>query len=304
MREYAKITGKQWTKGREKMTAKILDGRRVARKIRADLKEKVLRLQQRGVVPKLVVILVGNDTGSEVYIRNKKRAAEAIGIETLDVRLPAETSEYDLLKLIAKYNADESIDGILVQLPLPPHINEDTVEREIDPRKDVDGFHPINMGHLFMNEPNSLPCTPRGIMALLAAEKIEVAGKHVVIVGRSNIVGRPMAALMLNHDATVTVAHSHTKDLAAITRQADILIVAVGKPEMITADYVRDGAVVIDVGMNRNAAGKLVGDVAQEEVAQKAGYITPVPGGVGPMTIAMLMQQVVEFAERNTHNDK
>lgn len=304
MREYAKITGKQWTKGREKMTAKILDGRRVAREIRADMKEKVLRLQQRGVVPKLVVILVGNDTGSEVYIRNKKRAAEAIGIETLDVRLPAETSEYDLLKLIAKYNADESIDGILVQLPLPPHINEDTVEREIDPRKDVDGFHPINMGHLFMNEPNSLPCTPRGIMALLAAEKIEVAGKHVVIVGRSNIVGRPMAALMLNHDATVTVAHSHTKDLAAITRQADILIVAVGKPEMITADYVRDGAVVIDVGMNRNAAGKLVGDVAQEEVAQKAGYITPVPGGVGPMTIAMLMQQVVEFAERNTHNDK
>lgn len=304
MREYAKITGKQWTKGREKMTAKILDGRQVARKIRADLKEKVLRLQQRGVVPKLVVILVGNDTGSEVYIRNKKRAAEAIGIETLDVRLPAETSEYDLLKLIAKYNADESIDGILVQLPLPSHINEDTVEREIDPRKDVDGFHPINMGHLFMNEPNSLPCTPRGIMALLAAEKIEVAGKHVVIVGRSNIVGRPMAALMLNHDATVTVAHSHTKDLAAITRQADILIVAVGKPEMITADYVRDGAVVIDVGMNRNAAGKLVGDVAQEEVAQKAGYITPVPGGVGPMTIAMLMQQVVEFAERNTHNDK
>ncbi|WP_283581971.1 bifunctional methylenetetrahydrofolate dehydrogenase/methenyltetrahydrofolate cyclohydrolase FolD [Ligilactobacillus hohenheimensis] len=286
------------------MTAKILDGRRVAREIRADLKEKVLRLQQRGVVPKLVVILVGNDTGSEVYIRNKKRAAEAIGIETLDVRLPAETSEYDLLKLIAKYNADESIDGILVQLPLPSHINEDTVEREIDPRKDVDGFHPINMGHLFMNEPNSLPCTPRGIMALLAAEKIEVAGKHVVIVGRSNIVGRPMAALMLNHDATVTVAHSHTKDLAAITRQADILIVAVGKPEMITADYVRDGAVVIDVGMNRNAAGKLVGDVAQEEVAQKAGYITPVPGGVGPMTIAMLMQQVVEFAERNTHNDK
>ena len=304
MREYAKITGRQWTKGREKMTAKILDGRRVAREIRADLKEKVLRLQQRGVVPKLVVILVGNDTGSEVYIRNKKRAAEAIGIETLDVRLPAETSEYDLLKLIAKYNADESIDGILVQLPLPPHINEDTVEREIDPRKDVDGFHPINMGHLFMNEPNSLPCTPRGIMALLAAEKIEVAGKHVVIVGRSNIVGRPMAALMLNHDATVTVAHSHTKDLAAITRQADILIVAVGKPEMITADYVRDGAVVIDVGMNRNATGKLVGDVAQEEVAQKAGYITPVPGGVGPMTIAMLMQQVVEFAERNTHNDK
>lgn len=286
------------------MTAKIFDGRRVAREIRADLKEKVLRLQQRGVVPKLVVILVGNDTGSEVYIRNKKRVAEAIGIETLDVRLPAETSEYDLLKLIAKYNADESIDGILVQLPLPPHINEDTVEREIDPRKDVDGFHPINMGHLFMNEPNSLPCTPRGIMALLAAEKIEVAGKHVVIVGRSNIVGRPMAALMLNHDATVTVAHSHTKDLAAITRQADILIVAVGKPEMITADYVRDGAVVIDVGMNRNAAGKLVGDVAQEEVAQKAGYITPVPGGVGPMTIAMLMQQVVEFAERNTHNDK
>lgn len=286
------------------MTAKILDGRRVAREIRADLKEKVLRLQQRGVVPKLVVILVGNDTGSEVYIRNKKRAAEAIGIETLDVRLPAETSEYDLLKLIAKYNADESIDGILVQLPLPPHINEDTVEREIDPRKDVDGFHPINMGHLFMDEPNSLPCTPRGIMALLAAEKIEVTGKHVVIVGRSNIVGRPMAALMLNHDATVTVAHSHTKDLAAITRQADILIVAVGKPEMITADYVRDGAVVIDVGMNRNAAGKLVGDVAQEEVAQKAGYITPVPGGVGPMTIAMLMQQVVEFAERNTHNDK
>ena len=304
MREYAKITGRQWTKGREKMTAKILDGRRVAREIRADLKEKVLRLQQRGVVPKLVVILVGNDTGSEVYIRNKKRAAEAIGIETLDVRLPAETSEYDLLKLIAKYNADESIDGILVQLPLPPHINEDTVEREIDPRKDVDGFHPINMGHLFMNEPNSLPCTPRGIMALLAAEKIEVAGKHVVIVGRSNIVGRPMAALMLNHDATVTVAHSHTKDLAAITRQADILIVAVGKSEMITADYVRDGAVVIDVGMNRNTAGKLVGDVAQEEVAQKAGYITPVPGGVGPMTIAMLMQQVVEFAERNTHNDK
>lgn len=286
------------------MTAKILDGRRVAREIRADLKEKVLRLQQRGVVPKLVVIMVGNDTGSEVYIRNKKKAAETIGIETLDVRLPAETSEYDLLQLIAKYNADESIDGILVQLPLPAHINEDTVEREIAPRKDVDGFHPINMGHLFMNEPNSLPCTPRGIMALLAAERIEVAGQHVVIVGRSNIVGRPMAALMLNHDATVTIAHSHTKDLAAITRQADILIAAVGKPEMITADYVKDGAVVIDVGMNRNAEGKLVGDVAQDDVAQKAGYITPVPGGVGPMTIAMLMQQVVEFAERNTHNDK
>lgn len=277
----------------------LLDGKKYSAKVKDNLKQEVTRLKEVGLQPCLVVILVGEDPASQVYVRNKKKAAEFIGIKTIDHTLPKTTTQQQVLELVEKYNQDPNVHGILVQLPLPKHISEEKVTRAISPLKDVDGFHPLNMGHLFMNEPYSLPCTPRGIMELMKEYKINVVGKNVVIVGRSNIVGRPMAALMLNDDATVTITHSKTKNLKEITKQADILIVAIGKALLITADYVKKGAVVIDVGMNRLASGKLVGDVDFDAVKEVADYITPVPGGVGPMTIAMLMKQTVEFAKES-----
>ena len=281
------------------MVATILDGRMLSKKIRTNVSEKVSLLKQEGITPKLVVILVGEDPASQVYVRNKRKTAHALGIEAVDIRLPENVEEDELIRLIDELNSDGTVHGILVQLPLPKHINENKVTHRIRPEKDVDGFHPLNIGKLFMNIPGPLPCTPRGIMEFFKEYDIPVSGKRVVIVGRSNIVGRPMAALLVNSDATVTIAHSKTKNLAEVTRQADILIVAIGKDEFIDENYVRKGAVVIDVGMNRNSDGKLVGDVNMESVSKVASYITPVPGGVGPMTIAMLMKQTVELAERS-----
>ncbi|MFT8393153.1 MAG: bifunctional methylenetetrahydrofolate dehydrogenase/methenyltetrahydrofolate cyclohydrolase FolD [Liquorilactobacillus ghanensis] len=276
-----------------------LDGKKLSQKIAGQLQQRVTKLKARGVSPKLAVILIGDDPASQIYVRNKRRMAKKIGIETSDLRLPVATSEEKLLQIIAELNNDVTVHGILVQLPLPPQINEETIIQAIDPLKDVDGFHPFNMGKLFMGAPYAIPCTPNGIMQLLAEYRIPLAGKKVVIVGRSNIVGRPLAALMINHNATVTVAHSYTKNLFELTRRADILVAAVGKAELFSQTAIKSGAVVIDVGINRNAAGKLVGDVDQIKVADIASYLTPVPGGVGPMTIAMLMKQTVDFAERS-----
>ncbi|KRL01319.1 bifunctional methylenetetrahydrofolate dehydrogenase/methenyltetrahydrofolate cyclohydrolase FolD [Liquorilactobacillus capillatus] len=284
------------------MVAKLLDGKKLAMEIRTHLKQRVQELKQKGVTPKLVVILVGNDSASRIYVRNKHRAAQKIGIETKDIELPQEITENELLAYVKKYNEDDSVHGILVQLPLPAQINAEKITHAIAPAKDVDGFHPVNIGHLFMNDPHALPCTPHGIMQFFKKYNISLMGKHAVIVGRSNIVGRPMAAMMLNNDATVTITHSKTKNLSELTRQADILIAAIGQAEFIKKTDVKPGAVVIDVGMNRNDKGKLVGDVDQKEVAEVASYLTPVPGGVGPMTIAMLMEQTVKFAERGVQN--
>ncbi|AUJ29933.1 bifunctional methylenetetrahydrofolate dehydrogenase/methenyltetrahydrofolate cyclohydrolase FolD [Liquorilactobacillus hordei] len=276
----------------------IIDGRALSHKIRQQLKQRTALLRARGIIPALAVILVGSDNASQIYVRNKHRAAAEVGLATQDFKFPDATTEEELLELITKLNVDPKVHGILVQLPLPPQINAAKITAAINPIKDVDGFHPLNVGQLFLNDPQSLPCTPHGIMRLLAEHQINVAGKHVVIVGRSNIVGRPMAALLLNADATVTITHSKTSNLRELTRQADILIVAIGRAEFIKKADVKPGVVVVDVGMNRNAAGKLVGDVDFTEVEPMATAITPVPGGVGPMTIAMLLEQTVRFAER------
>ncbi|MFT9373076.1 bifunctional methylenetetrahydrofolate dehydrogenase/methenyltetrahydrofolate cyclohydrolase FolD [Liquorilactobacillus hordei] len=276
----------------------IIDGRALSHKIRQQLKQRTALLRARGIIPALAVILVGSDNASQIYVRNKHRAAAEVGLATQDFKFPDTTTEEELLELITKLNVDPKVHGILVQLPLPPQINAAKITAAINPIKDVDGFHPLNVGQLFLNDPQSLPCTPHGIMRLLTEHQINVAGKHVVIVGRSNIVGRPMAALLLNADATVTITHSKTSNLRELTRQADILIVAIGRAEFIKKADVKPGVVVVDVGMNRNAAGKLVGDVDFTEVEPIATAITPVPGGVGPMTIAMLLEQTVRFAER------
>lgn len=280
------------------MTTK-LDGKKLSNEIKEELKTRVHRLQDKGITPCLAVILVGDDPASQVYIRNKKRAAQKVGVKTLDNVLPASTSENEIIDLIYSLNNDPQVHGILVQLPLPQGINEDRVIQAILPSKDVDGFHPQNIGKLFMNKGELAPCTPNGIMHLLANYDIQLDGKRVVIVGRSKIVGMPMIAMMLNANATVTVTHSHTHNLKEITREADVVIVAVGKAEFLTGDYFKSNAVVIDVGMNRNAAGKLVGDVEAASTADKVAFITPVPGGVGPMTIAMLLKQTIEIAERS-----
>ena len=240
------------------------------------------------------MIQVGNDPASSVYVGNKKKACAYIGIRSLSYELPEETTEEELLALIEKRNGDASVNGILVQLPLPSHIDEDKVIRTISPKKDVDGFHPENVGKLVIGEPGFVSCTPAGIIQLLKRSGIEIAGKNCVVIGRSNIVGKPMALLMLRENATVTIAHSRTQDLKEICKRADILIVAIGKPRFITADYVKEGAVVIDVGIHRNENNKLCGDVAYDEVMPHTSAITPVPGGVGPMTIAMLMNNCVE----------
>lgn len=277
--------------------AEIIDGKKISQEIKDELKEKVAAMHAQGQEVTLAVILVGQDPASCVYVRNKKRACEYIGICSLSYELAEDTSEEEVLALIDKLNVDKDVNGILVQLPLPKHMDEDKITRSIDPLKDVDGFHPQNVGALSIGLPGFVSCTPAGIIQLLKRSHIDMEGKHCVIVGRSNIVGKPMALLMLRENATVTVTHSKTKDLASVTRQADILIVAIGKKQFITADYVKEGAVVIDVGMHRDENNHLCGDVAYDEVAPHCSAITPVPGGVGPMTIAMLMHNCLESVD-------
>lgn len=279
------------------MSAQILDGKALAAEIRSEVKTQVAALAEKGVSTALAVILVGDDSASQVYVRNKIKACADTGIRSLEFRMPAETTQQQLLAKIAELNADENVDGILVQLPLPKQINADAVISAIDPAKDVDGFHVANAGALVTGKQGFVPCTPFGVMRLIEKSGVDPRGKSAVIVGRSNIVGKPMALLLLAADATVTVAHSRTPDLCAVTRNADILVAAVGRAKLIKADMVKPGAVVIDVGMNRDETGKLCGDVDFAEVKEIAGSITPVPGGVGPMTIAMLMQNTVLAAQ-------
>lgn len=274
--------------------AQIIDGKRISQEIKDELKAKVAELKEAGKEATLAVIQVGNDPASSVYVNNKKKACAYIGIRSLSYELPEETTEEELLSLIDQLNKDDAVNGILVQLPVPKHICEDKIIQAISPKKDVDGFHPENVGKLVIGEAGFVSCTPAGIIQLLKRSNIEIAGKNCVVVGRSNIVGKPMSLLMLRENATVTVAHSRTQNLKEICRQADILIVAIGKPQFITADYIKEGAVVIDVGIHRNAENKLCGDVKYDEVAEHTSAITPVPGGVGPMTIAMLMNNCVE----------
>lgn len=269
---------------------KIIDGKMISTQIKDELKIEVAKLQEEGIQVTLAVIQIGQDPASTVYVRNKKRACEYIGIRSLSYELEESTTEEELLALIDKLNNDDSVNGILVQLPLPKHICEDDILQAISPEKDVDCFHPENVGRLFLGEDGFLPGTPSGIIQLLKRSDIEIAGKECVVIGRSNIVGKPMALLMLREDATVTIAHSKTKDLREICKRADILIVSIGKAKFIDDSYVKDGAVVIDVGINRDENNKMCGDVDFEKVAPKCSAITPVPGGVGPMTIAMLMQ--------------
>ena len=279
------------------MSAQILDGKALAAEIRSEVKTQVASLAEKGVSTALAVILVGDDSASQVYVRNKIKACADTGIRSLEFRMPAETTQQQLLAKIAELNADENVDGILVQLPLPKQINADAVISAIDPAKDVDGFHVANAGALVTGKQGFVPCTPFGVMRLIEKSGVDPRGKSAVIVGRSNIVGKPMALLLLAADATVTVAHSRTPDLCAVTRNADILVAAVGRAKLIKADMVKPGAVVIDVGMNRDENGKLCGDVDFSEVKAIAGSITPVPGGVGPMTIAMLMQNTALAAQ-------
>lgn len=274
--------------------AKIIDGKHISQEIKDELKQEVAALKASGRECALAVIQVGNDPASSVYVRNKKKACEYIGIRSLSYELDENTSEEELLALIDKLNADSSVHGILCQLPLPKHMDEDKVIKRISPEKDVDGFHPQNVGALVIGQKSFVSCTPAGIIQLLKRSNIQMEGKHCVVIGRSNIVGKPMALLMLRENATVTICHSRTRNLKELCKEADILIVAIGKPQFITADYVKEGAVVIDVGIHRDENNKLCGDVKYDEVEPVASAITPVPGGVGPMTIAMLMHNCVE----------
>jgi methylenetetrahydrofolate dehydrogenase (NADP+)/methenyltetrahydrofolate cyclohydrolase len=276
----------------------VIDGKAISREIRAGLKEEARRLkEEKGVVPGLAVILVGEDPASQIYVRHKENACADAGFLSRTVRLSAATTEQALLALIQNLNDDRQLHGILVQLPLPGHICVDAVTEAIDPRKDVDGFHPFNVGRLFSDNPRHYPCTPSGIIELLDRSAIRIEGKEAVIVGRSNIVGKPLALMLLARHATVTVCHTRTRNLAGVTRRAELLFAAAGKPEMIRADMVREGAAVIDVGISRLADGQLAGDVAFDECAAKAAYITPVPGGVGVMTIAMLLKNTLQAAK-------
>ena len=275
--------------------AVLIDGKKISAQVKDECKERVAK---ENMDVTLAVIQVGNDPASTVYVGNKKKACEYVGIHSLSYELSEETTEEELLALVEKLNADDTVNGILVQLPLPSHINEDKVIQTISPKKDVDGFHPQSVGALSIGQPGFVSCTPAGIIQLLKRSGVVIDGKECVIVGRSNIVGKPMALLMLRENATVTIAHSKTKNLKELCQTADILIVAIGKPQFITADYVKEGAVVIDVGIHRDENNKLCGDVRYEEVAEKASAITPVPGGVGPMTIAMLMSNCVESLDR------
>lgn len=272
----------------------LIDGKKISAEIKEELKAKVAKLLKEGKEVCLAVIQVGNDPASTVYVGNKKKACEFIGIRSLAFELPEETTELKLLNLIQQLNERTDVNGILVQLPLPKHIDEDKIIKAINPAKDVDGFHPQSVGALCIGQPGFLSCTPAGIIQLLKRSNIEITGKECVVIGRSNIVGKPMSLLLLRENGTVTIAHSKTKDLKEITKRADILVVAIGKPKFLTAEYVKEGAVVIDVGIHRDAQNKLCGDVDFEDVAPHCSAITPVPGGVGPMTIAMLMNNCVE----------
>ena len=277
--------------------AKILNGKEVSQRIKDELKNEVAELKNKGICPGLAVIIVGDDPASRVYVNNKKKACEEIGILSEEYALSAETSEEELLSLIEKLNNKKEINGILVQLPVPKHINEETIINAISPQKDVDAFHPVNVGKIMVGNFDFLPCTPAGVMELIAESGIDVSGKECVVVGRSNIVGKPQAMLLLHKNGTVTICHSRTKNLAEKTKNADILVAAVGIPEFIKGDMIKEGAVVIDVGINRVADKKLVGDVEFESAEKVASAITPVPGGVGPMTIAMLMKNTLKAAK-------
>ncbi|MDV5973796.1 UNVERIFIED_CONTAM: bifunctional methylenetetrahydrofolate dehydrogenase/methenyltetrahydrofolate cyclohydrolase [Streptococcus canis] len=278
----------------------IIDGKALAQKMQSELTAKVKQLkQEKAIVPGLVVILVGDNPASQVYVRNKERAALAAGFKSETVRLSESICQEELIAVIERYNEDETIHGILVQLPLPNHINDKKIILAIDPKKDVDGFHPMNTGHLWSGRSLMVPCTPAGIMELLRDYKVDLEGKHAVIIGRSNIVGKPMAQLLLDKNATVTLTHSKTRHLEDVCRHADVLIVAIGQGHFVTKNFVKKGAIVIDVGMNRDDNGKLIGDVAFDEVAEVAAKITPVPGGVGPMTITMLLEQTYQAALRS-----
>ena len=278
---------------------KLIDGKVISKQIKDELKEKVAGLKAEGVEICLAVIQVGNDPASSVYVGNKKKACEYIGIGSLSYELPEETTEEELLALIEKLNSDDKVNGILVQLPLPKHIDEDKVIKTISPKKDVDGFHPMSVGALRIGQPGFVSCTPAGVIQLIKRSGIEIEGKECVVLGRSNIVGKPMSMLLLRENGTVTVCHSRTKNLKEVCRRADILVVAIGKPEMIDASYIKEGATVIDVGIHRDENNKLCGDVDFESAKEVAGAITPVPGGVGPMTIAMLMSNCVESININ-----
>jgi len=290
------------------VAAKLIDGKAIAEEMRSEMKAEVERLVARGTTPRLEVVIVGEDPASQVYVRNKARACEKVGIASETHRLPADTPEEELLRLIGRLNEDDRVHGILVQLPLPGHIREEAVINAIDPDKDVDGFHPVNVGRMVTGNPVFLPCTPHGIQMLLVRSGIETKGRHVVVVGRSNIVGKPIANILLQKkehaNAVVTVVHTAAPDMSVFTRQADILIVAAGRPEMIKGDMVKEGAVVIDVGVNRvedpsmEKGYRLTGDVDFKEVSERASYITPVPGGVGPMTITMLLHNTLVSAGR------
>lgn len=273
---------------------RMIDGKKISGEIKKELRERVSEMKEQGQERCLAVIQVGDDPASAVYVRNKKKACEYIGIRSLSYELPGETTEEELLDTIKELNNRKDVNGILVQLPLPGHIDEDRVLLAIDPEKDVDGFHPVNVGNLSIGRPGYVSCTPAGVIQLLKRSGVEIEGKECVVLGRSNIVGKPMAMLLTRENGTVTVCHSRTRNLQEITRRADILVVAIGKPKFVTRDFVKDGAVVIDVGIHRNEEGKLCGDVDFDSVAPVASAITPVPGGVGPMTIAMLMANCVE----------
>ncbi len=277
--------------------AQIIDGRLVSQAKREELKNRVKALNDKGVQAGLAVIIVGNNSASRVYVNNKKKGCDEIGVKSFEYALPEETTQEELLSLIESLNRDSAVDGILCQLPLPAHIDEQAVINAINPYKDVDAFHPFNVGHIMIGDYTFLPCTPAGIMEMLDFYDISVSGKKCVVIGRSNIVGKPMAMLLLKENGTVEICHSRTENLKEECLTADILVAAVGKAYFVTADMVKDGAVVIDVGMNRNEEGKLCGDVCFEEVEKKASFITPVPGGVGPMTITMLLENTVRAAE-------
>lgn len=279
--------------------ARIIDGKQISLDIKNELKEKVAKYKEQGIEITLVVVKVGNDPASAVYVRNKEKACEYVGINSKTLALPEETTEEELLNVVKELNEDKNVNGILVQLPLPKHIDESKVLLTIDSTKDVDGFHPVNVGKMVIGEDTFLPCTPAGIIEMIKRTDIDIEGKECVVIGRSNIVGKPMAMLMLKENATVTIAHSRTKDLKEVTKRADIIVAAIGKAKFVTADYVKEGAVVIDVGMNRDENGKLCGDVDFESVSKVASAITPVPGGVGPMTVTMLLVNCLRSVEIN-----
>ncbi len=278
--------------------AKIIDGKAISKQVREEIAKECEALKGKGVTPGLAVVIVGTDPASQVYVRNKKKACEEVGFYSEVIEMPETTTEEELLALVERLNKDEKIHGILVQLPLPKHLDDSIIINHIDPKKDVDAFHPANVGKIMICDYDYLPCTPAGVMVLLEKSGIDVSGKECVVVGRSNIVGKPQAMLLLHANGTVTVCHSRTKNLAEVTRRADILVVAIGKADFITGDMVKEGAVVIDVGMNRRADGKLTGDVDFASVEPKASFITPVPGGVGPMTITMLMRNTLTAASK------